>query len=81
MQPEYLTVAEAAERLRLSIWTVREYCRQGHLRATQINRRAGYRIPASEVERLLSPCDAPNSIPVDSDAEYVAGARGALVGG
>jgi excisionase family DNA binding protein len=53
MTQEYLTTAEAAARLRVADETVRVWLRTGKLAGTRLNRRAGYRIPASEVERLL----------------------------
>ena len=50
-----LTTAEAAARLRVSVYTVIRWIKQGKLRGVLVggSRRAGWRIPASEVERLL----------------------------
>lgn len=50
---EWLTVAEVAARLQLTEDTIRRWCQSGRLQATLLNRRAGYRIPASELRRLL----------------------------
>jgi len=49
-----LTVEEAADRLRVHAETVRRWLRSGRLRGHLLSERAGYRIPASEVERLLT---------------------------
>lgn len=49
-----LTVEEAADRLRVHAETVRRWLRSGRLRGNLLSERAGYRIPASEVERLLT---------------------------
>ena len=49
-----LTVQEVAAHLRVNPETVRRWLRQGHIRGALLGGdRAGYRIPASEVERLL----------------------------
>lgn len=56
-----LTVEEAAARLRVHTETVRRWLRSGKLRGHLLSERAGYRIPAGEVERLLTgqpPADA-----------------------
>ena len=50
---EYLTVGRAAARGGVCEEVVRRWLRAGRLRGTLLNRRAGYRIPAEEVERLL----------------------------
>lgn len=51
---EYLTVAEAAARLKVNPETVRVWLRQGRLVGSRVGgRKAGYRIPRSEIERLL----------------------------
>jgi excisionase family DNA binding protein len=50
---EYLTVAEVAGRLKVDPETVRVWLRAGKLQGTQLSRAAGWRIPESEVERLL----------------------------
>jgi excisionase family DNA binding protein len=50
-----LTVAEVAERLRASVDTVRRWLRSGKLRGVKPGgSRLGYRIPESEVRRLLN---------------------------
>ena len=50
----FLTVREAALRLRVHPETVREWLRRGKLRGRLIGgTKSGYRIPESEVERLL----------------------------
>jgi excisionase family DNA binding protein len=49
-----LTVPEVAERLRLNEETVRRWLRTGKLRGNRLGgTKAGYRIPESEVERVL----------------------------
>ena len=50
---EFLTVAEAAGRLKVDPETVRVWLRSGKLKGNRLSRAAGWRIPASEVERLL----------------------------
>jgi excisionase family DNA binding protein len=53
-----LTVREAAERLRVTPITVQRWLRQGKLAGTRLpSARAGWRIPESAVERLLSVSD------------------------
>ena len=47
----YLTVAETAERLRVTPQTVYRWCRSGRLRAVKIGK--AWRIPADELERSL----------------------------
>lgn len=42
MSPEYLTTAEAAERWRVSVWTIRRLCRAGKLPTVRVGR--GWRI-------------------------------------
>jgi excisionase family DNA binding protein len=60
MPKRFITVQEAAEQLRVHPQTVRLWLRQGKLRGRLIGgRKSGYRIPASEIERLLSPDDGP----------------------
>ena len=50
-----LTVAEVADRLRLNPETVRVWLRSGRLKGTRIGgKRAGWRIPSTEVDRLES---------------------------
>lgn len=54
MREEWLTVEEAAARLKVHPETVRVWLREGTLKGTQpLKRRIGWRIPASEVERVL----------------------------
>ncbi len=48
-----LTVPEVAQRLRVTAETVRRWLRAGRLRGARISDAAGYRIPRSEVARLL----------------------------
>lgn len=52
-QERYLTVPEVAERLRLTPATIRRWLREGKLRGVLLNDRAGYRVPESEVGRIL----------------------------
>ena len=50
---QLLTVADVADRLRIDPETVRVWLRTGKLRGSRIGgKRAGWRIPKSEVERL-----------------------------
>ncbi|MDP8922870.1 MAG: helix-turn-helix domain-containing protein [Chloroflexota bacterium] len=57
---EWLTVQEAADRLKVHPETIRVWLRDGRLKGTQpINRRVGWRIPSSELNRLL-PLYCPN---------------------
>ena len=56
MPSTFITVQEAAEQLRVHPQTVRLWLRDGKLRSRLIGgRKSGYRIPASEIDRLLSP--------------------------
>jgi excisionase family DNA binding protein len=56
MPDTFLTVQEAAGQLRVHPQTVRLWLREGKLRGRLIGgRKSGYRIPASEIERILSP--------------------------
>jgi excisionase family DNA binding protein len=51
---QLLTVQEVATRLRVNPETVRRWLRQGRIRGALLGGdRAGYRIPASEVDRFL----------------------------
>jgi excisionase family DNA binding protein len=50
-----LTVAQVAERLQLNEQTVRRWLRTGKLKGTLIGgTKAGYRVPESEVARILA---------------------------
>jgi len=51
---ELLTVTQVAERLKVNPETVRRWLRAGQLRGTLLGDRAGWRIPESELTRLLS---------------------------
>jgi excisionase family DNA binding protein len=54
MAERVLKVSEAAEQLRVPQATVRRWIREGKLRATMLGgTKTGYRIPESEVDRLL----------------------------
>lgn len=54
MEDRMLKVSEAAERLRVTEETVRRWLRSKKLKGHKISAtRGGYRIPASEVERVL----------------------------
>jgi excisionase family DNA binding protein len=50
---EFLTVAEAAAKLKVDPETVRVWLRGGKLQGTRLSRAAGWRIPESEIARLL----------------------------
>jgi len=51
---EWLTVQEAADRVKVHPETIRVWLRDGRLRGTQpINKRVGWRIASSEIERVL----------------------------
>jgi excisionase family DNA binding protein len=51
----YLTVPEAAEQLRVGVPTIRRWLREGKIGGTMIGgTKSGYRIPESEVRRLLA---------------------------
>ena len=56
MSERVLTVPEVADRLRINEETVRRWLRTGKIQGVRLGgTRAGYRIPESEVDRLLSP--------------------------
>ena len=60
MPERFITVQDAAQQLQVHPQTVRVWLREGKLRGRLIGgRKSGYRIPASEIERLLSPDEAP----------------------
>jgi small redox-active disulfide protein 2 len=51
---EYLTVSQAAERLQLSVPTIKRYIYDGRLESTKLPG-GQHRIPESEIDRLLAP--------------------------
>jgi len=53
MGEEWLTLQEAVDRLKLHPDTLRRWLRAGTLRGTRLSRKGGWRIPSSEVERVL----------------------------
>jgi len=54
MEKEWLTLREAAEMLRVSEFTLRRWLQRGLIRGVKLpTSRAGWRIPRSEIERLL----------------------------
>lgn len=53
MQDQWLTVEETAEILQVHPQTVRRWLRSGQLTGTMLNRRAGYRIRRTVIERVL----------------------------
>lgn len=54
MAENWLTVEQVASRLQLHPDTVRLWLRTGRLKGTKLSRRAGYRIPEGELQRMLS---------------------------
>ena len=55
-EARYLTVAQAAELIQTSPEMVRRLLREGRLRGKRLGgKRAGWRVPASAVERYLDP--------------------------
>ena len=55
MAEEMLTVEEVAARLKLTPYTIREWLKAGRIRGIRLgSRRAGWRIPASELERFIA---------------------------
>ena len=65
IERRYLTVDQAAEQLQTSPEMVRRMLRTGRLHGKRIgSRRLGWRVAASEVERLLAPDSRPVSGPV-----------------
>ena len=55
-EEEMLTVKEAAARLKLNPETIRRWIKSGRIQAVSLGSdKAGFRIPASEVERQLQP--------------------------
>jgi excisionase family DNA binding protein len=56
---EVLTVAEAAQRLRVSAYTVRSLLRSGHLRGYRPGgTKTGWRVRAAEVQRFIADAEA-----------------------
>lgn len=54
MNDPLLTVEQVAERLQVKRITVRRWIKSGRLKgAVMVTPQAGYRIPSSEVERLI----------------------------
>ena len=54
MQEEWLTVEEAASKLKVHPETVRVWLREGVIKGTKpVQRRIGWRIPSSEIDRVL----------------------------
>jgi len=54
LDEQWLTVAEVAQVMRVKPKTVRRWIKTGTIkRATMVNRRAGWLVPRSEVDRLL----------------------------
>lgn len=51
--PEWMTSEEVAEFLRLDVVTVRRHCKAGHLKATNLKGKAGYRIHRDDLEAFL----------------------------
>lgn len=50
-----LTVKQVAEQLQVGVITVQRWLRQGKLRGVQLGgRRVGWRIPESEIARLIA---------------------------
>ncbi|HHX40607.1 MAG TPA: helix-turn-helix domain-containing protein [Armatimonadetes bacterium] len=62
----YLTIAEAAEALHLSVPTIKRYIYEGKLRSTKLPG-GQHRIPQSEIDRILSP-DAASGAHVEETA-------------
>lgn len=54
MADELLTVKEVAERLKVKPVTVQRWLRAGRMRGTVLSDRMGWRVHASEVDRLLA---------------------------
>lgn len=49
-----LTVSEIAQRLKVSPETIRRWLRSGQLHGVHLSDRAGWRVPASEIDRFLA---------------------------
>ena len=53
-EERFLTVPEAAERLRVGVPTIRRWLREGKMKGEMIGgKKSGYRISGEEVERIL----------------------------
>lgn len=63
----YLTIGQAAERLQLSVPTIKRYIYDGALRSTKLPG-GQHRIPESEIERLLAP-EQEEGMPASSPAD------------
>lgn len=50
---QYLTVAEAADRLSVHPQTIRRWLRDDQIHGVMLTRQAGYRIAESEVDQIL----------------------------
>ena len=53
-RPQYLSIGEVAERLRVSRASVYRSVAAGHLRAVRLNPAGALRVPAAEIERPRS---------------------------
>jgi excisionase family DNA binding protein len=61
VEEELLTIQEVAQRLRLNPETVRRWLNNGRIHGYKLGSdRAGWRIPASEIPRVLTAGDAPD---------------------
>ena len=75
--PNVLDVTQAAAALGVHPETVRRWLREKRLRGTRLSVQAGWRIPITEVERLLSePDPADPDIAAPTPAERPAANRG-----
>ena len=69
MPEKFITVQDAAEQLRVHQQTVRVWLREGKLKGRLIGgRKSGYRIPASEIDRLLAPDEGTGAQPQSATA-------------
>ncbi len=50
----WYTVAQAAEELNVHPETLRDWLRRGRIRGTRINKRVGWRIARSELDRFFT---------------------------
>lgn len=51
---EYLTPAEVAQRLRVSVYTAREWCKRGVIPATKAPGGKGWLVRADEIDKLMN---------------------------